>query len=219
MAPAKECYGQGARGLRRPRSLGGEETRELKLGVGGQGSLPGGDHGGGGHKGAEQEHPKVHTKLDLKLPKCKDTGMYIFRGEIGYNNTKQMEGYKVMNMINKYEGMGKKEELSLDIAKEYSFGKSVGLVEELESSSSSPAKRRKLTPPTGPQQPCGRPSSTPPWAASPTTRSPGPGSRWRKSRALDKQQSLAGRSFLERNILIPDPAVENSVLSDGIETE
>ena len=49
----KECYGQGARGLRRPRSPGGEETRELKLGVGGQGGLSGGDHGGGGHKGAE----------------------------------------------------------------------------------------------------------------------------------------------------------------------
>jgi hypothetical protein len=145
--------------------------------------------------------------------------MYIFRGEIGYNNTKQMEAYKVMNMINKYEGMGKEEELSLDIAKDYSFGKSVGLVEELESSSSSPAKRRKLTPPTGPQQTCGRSSSTQPWAASPTTRSPGPGSRWRKSRALGKQQSSAGRSFLERNFSISDPAVENFVLSDGIEPE
>ena len=46
LAPAKECYGQGAWGLRRPRSPGGEETRELKLGVDGQGSLPGGDHVG-----------------------------------------------------------------------------------------------------------------------------------------------------------------------------
>jgi hypothetical protein len=122
-----------------------------------------------------------------------------------------------MNMINKYEGMRKEEELSLDISKEYSFGKSVGLVEELESSS--PAKRRKLTPPTGPQQTCVRPSSTPPWAASPTTRSPGPGSRWRKSRALGKQQNSAGRSFLERIISISDPAVDNSVLSDGIGAE
>ena len=147
--------------------------------------------------------------------------MYIFSGEIGYNTDKGV-GYKVMDMVNKYEGRERKEELKLEISKEYSFGKSGGLGEELESSSSSPAKRRKLTPPTGPQQTCGRPSSTsstPPWRASPAIGSPGPGSRWRRSRVLGKQQSSASKSCLEQNIQNSDPAVNNCLLSDGIKAQ
>ena len=170
--------------------------------------MPGEVRGGGGNTEADKEHHQtlIRNKLqqDLKMPKVKDTGRYICSGDIGYN-TIEGEGYKVKSMVSKYEGREREEEqsatLSLVTRKEYSFGK---LMEE-QDLPSSPAKRRKVTPPTGPQPTCARPPPAHPWTSSPTSRSTGPGSRWRKpqDQKILTSKTLSGftGNIVERGLL------------------